>query len=41
LGSSDIDALPRKWLADSASVHRGRSGRGRHHDLSILRAEFS
>ena len=24
-----------------ASVHRGRSGRGRRHDLSILRAEFS
>ena len=24
-----------------ASVHRGRSGRGRRHDLSILQAEFS
>ena len=42
LGPSDIDALPRKWLARlPASVHRGRSGRGRRHDLSILRAEFS
>src|SRR6478672_12149558 len=28
LGPSDIDALPRKWLARlPASVHRGRSGR--------------
>ena len=42
LGPSDIDALPRKWLARlPASVHRGRSGRGRRHDLSILQAEFS
>ena len=42
LGPSDIDALPRKWLARlPASVRRGRSGRGRRHDLSILQAEFS
>jgi len=42
LGPSDIDALPRKWLARlPASVRRGRSGRGRRHDLSILQEEFS
>ena len=42
VGPSDIDALPRKWLARlPASVRRGRSGRGRRHDLSILQEEFS
>ena len=42
LGSSDIDALPDANGARlPASVRRGRSGRGRRHDLSILQEEFS